>query len=48
MTIEMIKDEVEYYTGERCSTQEAEEIKWHLENHKGVSLEEIISAYYGC
>ena len=47
MTIEMIKDEVEYYTGRTCSDDEAKEIKWFCEtNH--ASLEEVISAYYGC
>ena len=47
MTIEMIKEEVEYYTGRKCSDEEAQEILWHYNNHK-VSLEEIISAYYSC
>ena len=48
MTIKEIIEEVDYYIGRRISKQEAEEIKWHLENHPGTSLEEIVSAYYGC
>lgn len=46
MSIDYIKEEVEYYTGRKCSTEEAQEIKWFVEtNH--ASLEEVISAYYG-
>lgn len=48
MSIDYIIDEVEYYIGRRISKQEAQEIKWHLESHPGTSLEEVVSAYYGC
>ena len=46
MTIEYIKEEVEYYTGKKCSDEEAEEILWHVK--QGKNLGEVISAYYGC
>jgi len=48
MTVKEIIEEVEYYIGKRISKREAEEIKWHLENHPHATLEEIVSAYYGC
>ena len=47
MTIDYIIDEVEYYIGKRISKQEAQEIKWFCENNHA-SLEEVVSAYYGC
>lgn len=46
MSIEYIKEEVEYYTGKKCSDEEAQEILWHV--NQGKNLEEVISAYYGC
>lgn len=48
MSIELIKNEVLYYTGLKASNQEAEEIKAFAEDCPGASLDEIISDYYGC
>lgn len=48
MSIEMIKNEVLYYTGMKVGTQEAKEIKAFVEDCPGASLDEIISDYYGC
>ena len=48
MSIEMIKNEVLYYTGMKASNQEAQEIKAFAEDCPGASLGEIISDYYGC
>ena len=48
MSIEMIKNEVLYYTGMKASNQEAQEIKSFVEDCPGASLGEIISDYYGC
>lgn len=45
ITIERVKDEVEYYIGRKCSDQEAREIKSLYENNHA-SLEEIISSYF--
>ena len=48
MSIEMIKNEIYYYTGMKASTQEAQEIKAFVEDCPGASMDEIISDYYGC
>jgi hypothetical protein len=48
MSIEMIKNEVLYYTGMKVSTQEAREIKAFAEDCPGAALDEIISDYYSC
>ena len=48
MSIEMIKNEVLYYTGMKASNQEAAEIKAFAEDCPGADLSEIISDYYGC
>jgi hypothetical protein len=48
MSIEMIKNEVLYYTGMKVTNQEAQEIKAFAEDCPGASLGEIISDYYGC
>jgi hypothetical protein len=48
MSIEMIKNEVLYYTGMKASNQEAQEIKAFAEDCPGASLDEIISDYYNC
>ena len=45
MTLEQIKCEVEYYTGRKCSDQEAQEIKYYVD--RGNNLYDVISAYYG-
>jgi len=47
MSVEYVQNEVEYYTGRKCSKEEAQEIIWFVKNNKA-SLEEVISAYYGC
>lgn len=48
MSIEMIKNEILYYTGMKASNQEAQEIKAFAEDCPEASLSEIISDYYGC
>ena len=48
MSIDMIKNEVLYYTGLKVSTQEAQEIKAFAEDCPGASLDEIIADYYSC
>lgn len=44
--IKEVQNEVEYYIGQKCSKQEAEEILWYVK--QGRNLGEIIEAYYSC
>lgn len=48
MSLKEIKSEIEYYTGKKPTTQEAQEIAMFYNNGCGASLDEIISDYYGC
>lgn len=47
MSLKEIKSEIEYYTGKKPTTQEAQEIAMFY-NNGSASLDEIISDYYGC
>ena len=50
MTIEQIKKEIYYYTGQKATTEEAEEILDFIEDNRNdgstASIGEIISDYY--
>lgn len=47
ITLLEVISEVKYYTGKSIGTQEAEEIRYFVENNNA-PISEVICEYYGC